>query len=125
MFGRAGRGDFGRSFLWCWTKGSGRVRFANPVGPLHIGSRSGPKVTLLRILAFAGYEVEREYYVNDHGSQMDVFGHSISKRYLQLIDIMQKGIDADAAARGTAEDRNACVRDSINASPEEHPSLAR
>ncbi len=53
---------------------------------------------------------------------MDVFGHSISKRYLQLIDIMQKrGIDADAAAQVLAEDRNAYVADEDDAHPEEHP----
>ena len=116
--------DFGRSSFGAGQKVQVEYVSANPVGPLHIGHGRWAALgdSLSRILAFAGYEVEREYYVNDHGSQMDVFGHSISKRYLQLIDIMQKrDIDADAAAQVLAEDRNAYVADEDDAHPEQHP----
>lgn len=59
---------------------------ANPTGPLHVGHGRGAAYgdTLGRILEAAGYVVEREYYVNDAGRQMDILGLSIWLRYLQL-----------------------------------------
>ena len=61
-----------------------------PVGPLHIGHGRWVAIgdSLCRVFEHVGYDVEREYYVNDHGSQMDVFGHSISMRYQQLLSVM-------------------------------------
>jgi arginyl-tRNA synthetase len=58
---------------------------ANPTGPLHVGHGRGAAVgdALGRLLAFAGYEVYREYYVNDVGNQMDNLGRSLFARYLQ------------------------------------------
>ena len=40
---------------------------------------------IARLLAFAGHDVEREYYFNDAGGQMDRFGSSVEARYLQLV----------------------------------------
>jgi len=77
--------SYGRS-----AEGAGRrvlIEFvsANPTGPLHVGHGRGAAVgdALARILAFCGYEVVREYYVNDVGTQMDNLGRSLRARYLQ------------------------------------------
>ena len=57
---------------------------ANPTGPLHVGHGRGAAygASLAEVLAFAGYEVSREYYVNDAGRQMDILGLSTWLRYL-------------------------------------------
>ena len=59
---------------------------ANPTGPLHIGHGRGAAVgdSLVRILRFAGFEVEAEYYINDAGNQMRTLGRSIRLRLLEL-----------------------------------------
>jgi arginyl-tRNA synthetase len=53
---------------------------ANPTGPVHVGGGRGAAFgdSLCRVLAFAGHDVEREFYVNDHGSQIELFGRSIA-----------------------------------------------
>lgn len=58
---------------------------ANPTGPLPVASGRGGSLgdSLARVLQAAGYRVEREYYVNDAGSRVDVFGQSLYARYLQ------------------------------------------
>jgi arginyl-tRNA synthetase len=58
---------------------------ANPTGPLHVGSGRNAAVgdSLARILEAAGHAVEREYYVNDAGTQAELFGASIAARYLE------------------------------------------
>lgn len=77
---------FGRS-----TIGAGKsiqVEFvsANPTGPLHVGHGRGAAfgASLANVLAFAGYKVTREYYVNDAGRQMDILALSTWLRYLEL-----------------------------------------
>lgn len=77
--------DFGSS-----TLGAGRrvqVEFvsANPTGPLHIGHGRGAVVgdALARVLEAAGFDVDREYYVNDAGRQMEMLGRSVYARYLE------------------------------------------
>ncbi len=59
---------------------------ANPTGPLHVGHGRGAAygASLASLLAFAGYEVCREYYVNDAGRQMDILAVSTWLRYLEL-----------------------------------------
>jgi arginyl-tRNA synthetase len=71
--------------------GSGRrvqVEFvsANPTGPLHIGHGRGAAVgdVLANLLAFTGWKVEREYYINDAGLQMEILGRSTQSRYFEL-----------------------------------------
>jgi arginyl-tRNA synthetase len=56
---------------------------ANPTGPLHVGHGRGAVIgdVLARLLEATGHEVEREYYVNDHGRQMDLLGASTLARY--------------------------------------------
>ncbi|HEX5415570.1 MAG TPA: arginine--tRNA ligase, partial [Chloroflexota bacterium] len=58
---------------------------ANPTGPLVVPSGRGGAIgdSLSRILGKAGFRETREYYVNDHGSRIDVFGQSIFARYAQ------------------------------------------
>jgi len=60
---------------------------ANPTGPLHIGFARNVVLgdTIANVLAAAGFEVEREYYVNDAGSQVRVFGESLYARYAQAL----------------------------------------
>lgn len=64
---------------------------ANPTGPLHIGHGRGAAVgdVLARILRRAGFTVDREYYVNDAGNQMQVLGRSLRWRYLALLGYRQ------------------------------------
>jgi arginyl-tRNA synthetase len=71
--------------------GSGRrvqVEFvsANPTGPLHIGHGRGAAVgdVLANLLAFTGWKVEREYYINDAGLQIEILGRSTQSRYFEL-----------------------------------------
>ena len=77
---------FGRSTIG----GQGRVLVefvsANPTGPLHVGHGRGVAYggSLCKLLAFAGWEVTSEYYVNDAGRQMDILAVSTWLRYLEL-----------------------------------------
>lgn len=61
---------------------------ANPTGPLHVGHGRGAAygASLANLLAFAGYDVVREYYVNDAGRQMDILAVSAWLRYLALFN---------------------------------------
>jgi arginyl-tRNA synthetase len=59
---------------------------ANPTGPLHVGHGRGAAfgASVASILATAGFDVQREYYVNDNGRQMDILAVSVWLRYLEL-----------------------------------------
>ncbi len=61
---------------------------ANPTGPLHVGHGRGAAygATIGNLLAAVGYEVQREYYVNDAGRQIDILTTSVWLRYLELCD---------------------------------------
>ncbi len=78
--------EYGRS-----TVGSGvrvQIEFvsANPTGPLHVGHARGAVTgdAVARLLAATGHTVEREYYVNDAGNQMEMLGASTYARYVEL-----------------------------------------
>lgn len=60
---------------------------ANPTGPLHAGHGRGAVFgdTLANVLSFAGHDVQREYYVNDAGAQVRVFGETLWARYHQAL----------------------------------------
>lgn len=79
---RFGRGD---------TGAGERVQIefvsANPTGPLHVGHGRGAAYgdALARVMRAAGYEVAREYYVNDAGRQMDILAASVMSRYRQQV----------------------------------------
>ena len=59
---------------------------ANPTGPMHIGNARGGAIgdCLASVLDAAGYDVQREFYINDAGNQIEKFATSIEVRYLQL-----------------------------------------
>ena len=59
---------------------------ANPTGPVTVANARGGPIgdVLANVLAFHGADVEREYYINDAGTQLDVFGRSVAVRYLEL-----------------------------------------
>lgn len=69
-------------------KGKINVEFvsANPTGPLHLGHGRGAVVgnTLANILSYAGYQVEKEFYINDAGNQIKMLGLSVYARYRQI-----------------------------------------
>lgn len=59
---------------------------ANPTGPMHIGNARGGAIgdCLASVMDYAGYNVEREFYVNDAGNQIEKFGKSLDLRFMQL-----------------------------------------
>ncbi|MBI4733516.1 MAG: arginine--tRNA ligase [Rubrobacteridae bacterium] len=61
---------------------------ANPVGPMHIGHGRWAAVgdTLANVMTANGYAVEREFYVNDFGNQMNIFARSVEARYMHLLN---------------------------------------
>jgi len=69
----------------------------NPTGPLHVGHGRGAILgsTLAHVLTAAGFAVEKEYYLNDAGSQMDAFNRSLYARYQQSL-----GVEAEMPADG-------------------------
>ncbi len=78
--------DYGRT-----QYGNGRkvlVEFvsANPTGPMHIGNARGGAIgdCLAEIMSWAGFEVQREFYVNDAGNQIEKFGKSLNLRFTQI-----------------------------------------
>ena len=60
---------------------------ANPTGPMHVGHCRGAVVgdALANLLAFAGYDVTKEYYINDAGAQIDVLARSAILRYREAL----------------------------------------
>ena len=78
--------EFGNISLGAGTKVQVEFVSANPVGPIHVGNGRGLALgdTLSRVLAAAGFEVEREYLVNDAGTQTDIFAETLYVRYQRL-----------------------------------------
>jgi arginyl-tRNA synthetase len=79
--------DYGNLALGRGTRVQIEFVSVNPTGPIHIGHGRGAVLgsTLANVLSVAGYTVEREYYVNDAGNQMDAFFRSLYCRYLQAL----------------------------------------
>ncbi|AUW42099.1 arginine--tRNA ligase [Rhizobium leguminosarum] len=79
--------DYGRSSLGKGKKVNVEYVSANPTGPMHVGHCRGAVVgdALANLLAFAGYGVEKEYYINDAGSQIDVLARSVFLRYREAL----------------------------------------
>ena len=78
--------SYGRSMTGAGRRVQVEFVSANPTGPLHVGHGRGAVIgdATARLLEAAGYEVEREYYVNDAGRQMDVLAESTLARYRQV-----------------------------------------
>ncbi|MCG8011540.1 MAG: arginine--tRNA ligase, partial [Candidatus Thiodiazotropha weberae] len=79
---------YGRSDLGAGKKVQVEYVSANPTGPLHVGHGRGAAYgsVVADLLEAVGYEVHREYYVNDAGRQMDILATSVWLRYLELCD---------------------------------------
>ncbi|MGI3167716.1 arginine--tRNA ligase [Pseudooceanicola sp. C21-150M6] len=76
---------YGRSDMGQGLKVNVEYVSANPTGPLHVGHTRGAVFgdALASLLAYAGYDVTREYYINDGGAQVDVLARSVYLRYLE------------------------------------------
>ena len=79
--------DYGRGLLSDGEKVNVEYVSANPTGPMHVGHCRGAVVgdALANLLSFAGYEVTKEYYINDAGGQIDVLADSLFHRYRQAL----------------------------------------
>src|SRR6201747_22186 len=83
---RQGEG-YGRSGIGAAEKVNVEYVSANPTGPMHVGHCRGAVFgdALASLLAFAGYDVTREYYINDAGAQVDVLARSAFLRYREAL----------------------------------------
>nr|MDE5578245.1 arginine--tRNA ligase [Oscillospiraceae bacterium] len=107
----AEKGNYGKT-----DSGAGKsilVEFvsANPTGPMHIGNARGGAIGdgLCSVLDWAGYRVEREFYVNDAGNQIEKFGKSLDLRYCQLCSeagqaMMEKYADCEELSQAVYND---------------------
>ena len=105
--------DFGRC-----NDGQGKkvdVEFvsANPVGPMHVGHGRWAALgdSMCRTLEFCGWDVTREFYINDAGNQMNTFARSIEKRYRQIVELVEGGKTVDEALETLEADRVAALDD--------------
>lgn len=88
---------FGRSNIGEGKKVQVEFVSANPTGSLHMGNARGAALgdTIASVLAAAGYDVSREFYINDAGNQIENFAFSLEARYFQLL-----GRDAEVPDEG-------------------------
>lgn len=79
--------DYGRSTVGAGKKTNVEYVSANPTGPMHVGHCRGAVVgdALANLLSFAGYDVVKEYYINDAGGQIDVLARSVFLRYREAL----------------------------------------
>jgi len=79
--------DYGRIDLGGGKRVQVEFVSANPTGLLHMGNARGAALgdSIAAILDFAGYDVTREFYINDSGNQIENFGRSLEARYMQLL----------------------------------------
>lgn len=79
-------GDYGRSEIGKGERVTVEFVSANPTGPLHVGHGRGAAfgASVGNVLAASGFDVHREYYVNDYGRQMNILAASVWLRYLEL-----------------------------------------
>ncbi|MER1984299.1 MAG: arginine--tRNA ligase [Solibacillus sp.] len=89
--------SYGRSIAGAGEKVQVEFVSANPTGDLHLGHARGASVgdSLCNVLDFAGYDVSREYYINDAGNQINNLAYSLEARYKQAL-----GMDADMPEDG-------------------------
>ena len=98
----ANPGTFGSSDTGRGKKVQVEFVSANPTGPLHIGHGRGAAVgdALGNLLSFAGWEVEKEYYLNDAGLQMQILGASTQSRYFELLGMADKAPLPETSYKG-------------------------
>ena len=87
--------DFGKSSVGQNKKVNIEFVSANPTGPLHVGHTRGAVFgdSLANLLDYVGYDVTREYYINDGGAQVDVLARSVYLRYLEANGISVEFVD--------------------------------
>ena len=87
--------EFGRSSIGKEKRVNVEFVSANPTGPIHVGHTRGAVFgdALANLLGFAGYNVTREYYINDGGAQIDVLARSVYLRYLEANGIAVEFIE--------------------------------
>lgn len=87
--------DYGRAVVGQGRKVNVEYVSANPTGPLHVGHTRGAVFgdALASLLDFAGYDVTREYYINDGGAQVDVLARSVFERYREACGMEPEIID--------------------------------
>ena len=114
--------DFGRC-----NDGQGKkvdVEFvsANPVGPMHVGHGRWAALgdSMCRTLEFCGWDVTREFYINDAGNQMNTFARSIEKRYRQIVELVAGGKTVYEALETLEADRVAAL-DDVDGTLDTHP----
>ncbi|HEY0854174.1 MAG TPA: arginine--tRNA ligase [Devosia sp.] len=80
-------GDFGKSDIGKGERVNVEYVSANPTGPMHVGHTRGAVFgdTLASLMAYSGYDVSREYYINDAGSQIDTLARSTLLRYREAL----------------------------------------
>ena len=104
---------------------------ANPTGPLHVGNGRGAAIgdALASALTAAGYEVEREYYVNDAGTQADTFTDTLYARYQQLfgrtVEIPKDGYPGEYMTELATQIRDEAGDSFLQPEGVEHGSWAR
>ena len=83
----SGGGDYGRSLVGAGRRINVEYVSANPTGPMHMGHCRGAVVgdALAGLLAFAGWDVTKEYYINDAGGQVDTLARSAHLRYREAL----------------------------------------
>lgn len=91
--------DYGRTHAGDGVKVDLEFISANPTGPMHVGHGRWAALgdAMANVLEFAGYDVTREFYINDAGNQMDVFADSVSRRYLQIDRLVKEGVSSEQA----------------------------
>ncbi len=79
--------EYGRTKVGAGRRVNVEFVSANPTGPMHLGNARGAALgdCLAEALSMAGYEVCREFYINDAGNQIQKFGTSLSARYMQIL----------------------------------------
>lgn len=126
---RSADAEYGRVY-----SGQGRsvqVEFvsANPVGPMHVGHGRWAALgdAMARVLEHAGWRVQREFYINDAGVQMDIFAKSVAARYLEFCgstvdfaDDWYQGAYITEIAREIFDEEATCWLDATPASREEY-----
>ena len=97
--------DYGKTDLGKGKRVLVEVVSANPTGPMHIGNARGGALgdSLSSLLQEAGYEVSREFYINDAGNLVAKFGKSLDLRYMQLCSEAGQKIIAECDAREKSE----------------------
>ncbi|SHF29199.1 arginyl-tRNA synthetase [Caldanaerobius fijiensis DSM 17918] len=117
--------DYGRSNIGKGEKVQVEYVSANPTGPMHMGNARGGAIgdSIASILEASGYNVTREFYINDAGNQIEKFALSLEARYLQLFgqpaEIPENGYHGEDIVERAKEFKDIYGDRYLNTSPEE------